>query len=151
MFRDSYKMKKLRLKFIILLTIFVIIVGFGSWLVLIHFFPSFAFLDYPIIPFFFFTVGIISIYVLTGLKIDSNNKLLNTFMLIRGIKMSLALILALVYWKIDRAEIKSFAIMLVAFYLCYLFLETYIYVKLETWNKANLTSLNNKEDDDKKV
>ena len=144
-------MKKLRLKFIFLLTLFVIVVGFGSWLILIHFLPSFAFLDYPIIPFFFYTVGIVSIFILTGLKIDRPNKLLNTFMLIRGIKMFLAVLMAIIYWKVDRAEIKSFAIMLVAFYLCYLFLETYIYIKLETWNKANRVSLNKKEDDDKKV
>ena len=144
-------MKKLRRKFILLLTIFVLVVGFGSWLVLIHFFPSLAFQDYPIIPLFFFTVGISSIYILTGLKIDKPNKLLNTFMLVRGIKMFLAVLMATIYWLVDRAEIRSFAIMLVVFYLCYLFLETYIYIKLETWNRNHLTSLDKREDDDKKV
>lgn len=141
-------MKKLRRKFIILLTFFVIVVGFGSWLLLIHFFPSFAFVDYPIIPLFFYTIGIISIYILTTLKIKKSNKLLNTFMLMRGIKMFLAVVLTVVYWLFDRAEIKSFAIMLAAFYLCYLFLETYIYIKLETWNKKHPTSLDKKENDD---
>ncbi len=138
-------MKKLRLKFIVLLTLFILIVGFGGWLILIHFFPTLAFYDYPIIPIFFFTVGLVSINVMTRLKIDKPNKLLNTFMLIRGIKMMLAVILTTIYWLADRAEIKSFAIMLVAFYLCYLFLETYIYIQLETWNKRNITSLKNKE------
>ena len=145
MLRNSYKMKKLRLKFIVLLTLFILIVGFGGWLILIHFFPTLAFYDYPIIPIFFFTVGLVSINVMTRLKIDKPNKLLNTFMLIRGIKMMLAVILTTIYWLADRAEIKSFAIMLVAFYLCYLFLETYIYIQLETWNKRNITSLKNKE------
>lgn len=145
-------MKKLRLKFILLLTIFVLVVGLGSWLILIHFFPFLAFYDYPLIPLFFFTVGLISIYILTGLKIDRPNKLLNTFMLIRGVKMFLAALLAIAYWLLDRAEIKSFAIMLVAFYLCYLFLETYIYIKIETWNRTKLTTTNKKGgDDDKKV
>lgn len=140
-------MKKLRLKFITLLTFFIVIVGFGGWLILIHFFPNMAFYDYPIIPIFFFTVGLVSINVMTRLKIDKPNKLLNTFMLIRGIKMMLAVILTTIYWLADRAEIKSFAIMLVAFYLCYLFLETYIYIQLETWNKKNLPPLKNKEND----
>ena len=138
-------MKKLRLKFIVLLTLFIVIIGFGGWLILIHFFPTLAFYDYPIIPIFFFTVGFISINLLTRLKVDKPNKLLNTFMLIRGIKMMLAVILTTIYWLVDRAEIKSFAIMLIAFYLCYLFLETYIYIQLETWNKRNITSLKNKE------
>ena len=139
-------MKKLRRKFILLLTLFVVVIGFGSWLVLIHFFPQLAFFDYLLIPLFFFIVGVVSIYILTGLKIDKPNKLLNTFMLIRGIKMFLALVLTTIYWLVDRAEIKSFAIMMVVFYLCYLFLETYIYIKLETWNRKNLPPINKKEE-----
>ena len=67
-------------------------------------------------------------------------------MLIRGIKMFLALVLTTIYWLVDRAEIKSFAIMMVVFYLCYLFLETYIYIKLETWNRKNLPPINKKEE-----
>lgn len=139
-------MKKLRLKFILLLTFFIVIVGFGGWLALIHFFPEMAFYDYPIIPVFFFIVGLVSINIMTRLKIDKPTKLLNTFMLIRGVKMMLAVVLTTIYWLADRAEIKSFAIMLVAFYLCYLFLETYIYIQIETWNKKNITTLKKKED-----
>ena len=139
-------MKKLRRKFIFLLTLFVVVIGFGSWLILIHFFPQLAFFDYPLVPLFFFIVGVVSIYILTGLKIDKPNKLLNTFMLIRGIKMFLALVITTIYWLLDRAEIKSFAIMMVVFYLCYLFLETYIYIKLETWNRKNLPPINKKEE-----
>ncbi len=139
-------MKKLRRKFIFLLTLFVVVIGFGSWLISIHFFPQLAFSDYPLVPLFFFIVGVVSIYILTGLKIDRPNKLLNTFMLIRGIKMFLALVLTTIYWLVDRAEIKSFAIMMVVFYLCYLFLETYIYIKLETWNRKNLPPINKKEE-----
>ena len=142
-------MKKLRRKFILLLTVFVVVLGFGSWLVLINFFPSLAFSDYPLIPLFFYIVGIISIYIMTGLKIDKPNKLLNTFMLIRGVKMFTAISMATAYWLLDRAEIRSFAIMLVAFYLCYLFIETYIYIKIETWNKKNIHPIIKKENHDK--
>lgn len=144
-------MKKLRNKFILLLTLFVIVIGFGTWLIIIHFFPEFAFKDYPLIPLFFYTVGIVSIFILTNLKIDRPNKLLNTFMLIRGVKMFMAVIITIIYWLLDRAEIKSFAIMLVAFYLFYLFLETYIYIQIETWNKINLAPLIKKKDDVEKV
>lgn len=144
-------MRKLRQKFIILLTLFIVIIGFGGWLILIHFFPDLAFKDYPIIPIFFFVVGLISINVLTRLKINKKNTLLNTFMLIRGIKMLSAVMITVIYWLSDRAEIRSFAIMLVAFYLCYLFLETYIYIKIETWNRNNRTSIIKKENNDTKA
>ena len=135
-------MKKLRQKFILLLTLFVVVIGFGSWLILIRFFPQLAFYDYPLIPLFFFVVGVATIYILTGLKIENPNKLFNTFMLIRGIKMFSALAITTIYWLLDRAEIKSFAIMMVVFYLCYLFLETYFYINLETWNRNNLPPTN---------
>ena len=144
-------MKKLKRKFIVLLTLFIVVVGFGGWLILIHFFPYLAFKDYPIIPIFFFTVGLISIQILSRIRLSKPNKLLNTFMMIRGIKMLLAVIMTVIYWLVDRAEIKSFAIMLVAFYLCYLFLETYIYIQLETWNKKNPASTIKRDSDDKGV
>ncbi|NLZ94791.1 MAG: hypothetical protein GX921_03065 [Bacteroidales bacterium] len=139
-------MRKLRQKFTLLLTLFILVVGLGSWLVLTNFFPQLLFQYYPIIPVFFFIIGIVSIYTLTGIKLDKPNKLLNTFMLVRGVKMFLALSLAAVYWLFNRAEIKSFAIMVVVFYLLYLFLETYIYIKLEKWNRKNLSQTNKEED-----
>ncbi len=139
-------MKKLRQKLILLLALFVVVVGVGSWLILINFFPHLAFKDYPLIPLFFLIIGVVSIYILTNLKKERPNKLLNAFMLIRGIKMVFAIILTTVYSLVNRAEIKSFAIMLVVFYLFYLFFETYTYIRLEKWNKKNLTSKNKKEE-----
>ena len=139
-------MRKLRQNFILLLTLFILVVGLGSWLILTNFFPHLAFQDYPLIPLFFFIIGIVSIYTLTGLKLDKPNKLINTFMLIRGVKMVSALALTVAYWLFNPADIKSFAIMVVAFYLLYLFLETYIYIKLEKWNRKNLSKTNKKED-----
>lgn len=139
-------MKKLRQKLILLLALFVVVVGVGSWLILINFFPDLAFKDYPLIPLFFLIIGVVSIYILTNLKKERPNKLLNAFMLIRGIKMVFAIILTTVYSLVNRAEIKSFAIMLVVFYLFYLFFETYTYIRLEKWNKKNLTSKNKKEE-----
>lgn len=139
-------MRKLRQNFILLLTLFVLVVGLGSWLILTNFFPHLVFQDYPLIPLFFFIIGMVSIYTLTGLKLDKPNKLINTFMLIRGVKMFLALTLTALYWLFNRADIQGFAIMVVAFYLLYLFLETYIYIKLEKWNRKNLSQTNKKED-----
>ena len=139
-------MRKLRQNFILLLTLFVLVVGLGSWLILANFFPHLAFQDYPLIPLFFLIIGIVSIYTLTGLKLDKPNKLINTFMLIRGVKMVSALALTVAYWLFNPADIKSFAIMVVAFYLLYLFLETYVYIKLEKWNRKNLSQTNKKED-----
>ena len=135
-------MKKLRQKLILLLTLFIVVIGFGSWLILIQFFPQLAFYDYPLIPLFFYIIGIVTIYILTTLKTENRNKLFKTFMLIRGIKMFLALALTTIYWLVDRAEIKSFAIMMVVFYLCYLFLETFFYINLETWYRNNLPPTN---------
>ena len=139
-------MKKLRRKFILLLVLFIVVVSIGSWLILNMFFPHLLFQDYPLVPLFFLIVGVVPIYTLTKLKLDKPNKLINTFMLVRGVKMFFAIILALAYWKVNSADIKSFAIALVVFYLFYLFLETYIYIKLEKWNRKNLSLINKEEE-----
>ena len=139
-------MKKLRRRFILLLVLFIVVVSIGSWLILNMFFPHLLFQDYPLVPLFFLIVGVVSIYTLTELKLDKPNKLINTFMLVRGVKMFFAIILALAYWKVNSADIKSFAIALVVFYLFYLFLETYIYIKLEKWNRKNLSLINKEEE-----
>lgn len=130
-------MKKLRKKLYYLLTLFIIVIGFGSWMVLLQFFPDLAFKDYPIIPIYFFIVGVISIRVLSHVKYDTSTKLISTLMMERGLKMFTTFILGLVYWLLDRAEIRSFAIMLGAFYILYLFFETYMYVQIENWHKEN--------------
>lgn len=142
-------MKKLRQKLYILLTLFVIVIGFGSWMILLQFFPKLAFIDYPVIPIYFFIVGCISIYVLTHVKYDTPTRLINTLMMERGLKMFTTFVLGLIYWLLDRAEIKSFAIMLAAFYLIYLFFETYMYVQIENWHKKNKKKKTNTENAEK--
>ena len=138
-------MKKLRNKFYLQLALFVGVVSVGLWLVLKYFFPAYLFQDYPLIPLFFLVVGLASIHTLTHLKLDRPNKLLNTFMLIRGIKMVFALGLTALYWLINETTIKEFAIVVVVFYLLYLFLETHIYIQLEKWNRKKLSQNNNKD------
>lgn len=131
-------MNKLKLKLIIILTLFVIIIGLGSWMVLIHFFPELAFADYPLIPVYFYVVGLISISLLSRVNYDNSMKLLNKLMLIRGFKILITMLLGLVYWILDRSEIRSFAIMLAAFYLFYLFFEIYIFAQIEKWHRNNI-------------
>lgn len=130
-------MKKLKLKLYLLLTIFVIVIGLGTWMILIHYFPELAFMDYPIIPAYFLIVGGITISILTRLKYDNSIKLLNKLMIIRGFKIFTTMIIGLIYWLLDRSEIRSFAIMLAVFYLFYLFFEIYIYAQIESWHKKN--------------
>ncbi len=130
-------MKKLKIKLYLLLTIFVLVIGLGTWMVLTHFFPELAFVDYPVIPVYFLIVGGITISVLTRFEFDNSLKLLNKLMIIRGFKIFTTMVIGLIYWLLDRAEIRSFAIMLAAFYLFYLFFEIYIYAQIEDWHKKN--------------
>ncbi len=128
-------MKQLKIKLYSLLALFVIIIGLGTWMVLIHFFPELAFMDYPVIPLYFLIVGAITIAVLTRVKYDNSIKILNKLMVIRGFKIFTTMAIGLIYWLLDRAEIRSFAIMLAAFYLFYLFFEIYIFAQIENWHK----------------
>ena len=139
-------MNKLKKKLIILLTLFVIVIGLGSWTVLTHFFPKLAFIDYPLIPVYFFIVGLVTIILLTRINYDNSINLLNKLMLIRGFKMLTTMIIGLIYWILDRAEIRSFAIMLAVFYLFYLFFEIYIFAEIEKLHKKNKDRQSNLKD-----
>ncbi len=130
-------MKKLKIKLYTLLSIFIIVIGLGTWMVLIHFFPELAFMDYPIIPLYFMIVGGVTIALLTNIQFDNSIKLLNKLMVIRGFKIFTTMAIGLIYWLLDRDEIRSFAIMLAAFYLFYLFFEIYIYAQVEAWHRKS--------------
>lgn len=140
-------MKKLQIKLFTLLTIFAIVVGLGTWMILTKFFPELAFKDYPVIPFYFLIVGGVTIGMLTNVKFENSIKLLNKLMVIRGFKIFTTMIIGLIYWLLDRAEIRSFAIMLAAFYFFYLFFEIYIYAEVEKWNKRNSEAQINTKDE----
>ncbi|HBK32282.1 MAG TPA: hypothetical protein DDZ96_07040 [Porphyromonadaceae bacterium] len=128
-------MKKLAAHLFIVHTLALVVVGYGAWEIINRFFPQILIDGYVIIPLFFFVTGVILIYLMMKIPKDKPKQLVNTYMLLRVVKVFAALILVLIYWFADKAQIRNFAIIFIIFYLIYLMIETYIYIKIEMYLK----------------
>jgi hypothetical protein len=62
---------------------------------------------------------------------DNPKEIVNMYMLLRVIKVFIGVIIITLYWFLDKEQIRSFAIIFIIFYLIYLGIETYIYMKIE--------------------
>ena len=130
-------MERLRNKLILVLTAVILIVGFATQLVITDLLLRELFYGYLAIPVFFMLLGLASIYFLTNDKNIDAKKRASRYMLHRTVKLLLAFAFIIIYWLINKAEIKPFAIVFVVFYLIYLFFETYLYMQIEKTLKKN--------------
>ena len=58
-------------------------------------------------------------------------------MLQRVIKVLTSLAFLLIFWLINKAEIKNFALLFIVFYMIYLIFETWMYLQVEKMMKKN--------------
>lgn len=130
-------MERLRNKLILVLTAVILIVGFAAQIVITDFLSMELFYGFLAIPVFFMLLGLASIFFLTNDKNIDAKKRASRYMLHRTVKLLLAFAFIIIYWLINKAEIKPFAIVFVVFYLIYLFFETYLYMQIEKTLKKN--------------
>ena len=132
-------MSKLKLKAILytFLFIFIGIIGIGAWGILIHFFPQLLFDYYLLVPLFFALFGIGFIIYFTRIKIENDQRLFAVMSIIRGVKLVATVAFGVLFWMLNKTEMKSFILMLTLFYLLYLFFETLSFVQFEKWRKGN--------------
>lgn len=130
-------MEKLRNKLILILTAVILVVGLATQTVMTKFFSTELFYGYLSIPVFYMVIGLASIFFLTHDKNLSAEKRARQYMMHRTIKLLLAFAFIIIYWLINKADIKPFAIVFVVFYLIYLFFETYLYMQIEKTLKKN--------------
>lgn len=113
----------------------VLITGGGIWWVTNHFFPNLLIDEYWIIPLFFFILGLVFIGQFPKAIYKKRDKLVNLYMLMRMIKIFTSFVFILIYWFIDKQNIRNFAILFIIFYLMNLMWETYIYTRMERYIK----------------
>lgn len=131
-------MKKIIRNFIILHTILFVVAGVGIWLILHYFFPNMQVDGYSMIPLFFYVLGLFFIVFLRRTSLDKTKKLVNTYMMFRMIKVFATFVILIVYWLIDKSNIRSFAIVFLIFYLINLIWETYIFTFIEKYIKFKM-------------
>ena len=140
-------MEKTRSKFILILTAVILITGFGLKYLITEALPQYSFSAFTSIPVFFFLLGLGLIYTLTGINNTDGKKLVNKYMLMRVIKVLLSLAFLLVYWLINKREIKNFAVAFIVFYMIFLIFETWVYLQVEKKMKKNVEIKNDVTED----
>lgn len=140
-------MEKTRSKFILILTAVILITGFGLKYLITEALPQYSFSAFTSIPVFFFLLGLGLIYTLTGINNTDGKKLVNKYMLMRVIKVLSSLAFLLVYWLINKREIKNLAVAFIVFYMIFLIFETWVYLQVEKNMKKNVEIKNDVTED----
>ena len=140
-------MEKTRSKFILILTAVILITGFGLKYLITEALPQYSFSAFTSIPVFFFLLGLGLIYTLTAINNTDGKKLVNKYMLMRVIKVLSSLAFLLIYWLINKREIKNFAVAFIVFYMIFLIFETWVYLQMEKNMKKNVEIKNDVTED----
>ena len=140
-------MEKTRSKFILILTAVILITGFGLKYLITEALPQYSFSAFTSIPVFFFLLGLGLIYTLTAINNTDGKKLVNNYMLMRVIKVLSSLAFLLVYWLINKREIKNLAVAFIVFYMIFLIFETWVYLQVEKNMKKNVEIKNDVTED----
>ena len=140
-------MEKTRSKFILILTAVILITGFGLKYLITEALPQYSFSAFTSIPVFFFLLGLGLIYTLTAINNTDGKKLVNKYMLMRVIKVLSSLAFLLVYWLINKREIKNLAVAFIVFYMIFLIFETWVYLQVEKKMKKKVEIKNDVTED----
>ena len=124
-------MENLKKRLNIILTIVMFVCGCGIWWLLQTLLPESYFNWYPVIPGFFYLMGLVFITVITHDYKENQRKLVNLYMIIKLCKVAASLLLGTVYLIFVKVQIKEFSIVFIGFYLLYLGIETYFFYLAE--------------------
>jgi len=124
-------MNKFILKLIISLLVFYPVVGIAMGFVIYEYFPIHYFSLYPVIPSYFTILGVILFITLLHYSKNNPEKIINAYMMIRGIKFLLTVGAILLFVTMSDNYEYEFSLTTVGFYFFYLFIETYIFTKFE--------------------
>lgn len=124
-------MNKFILKLIISLLLFYPVVGFAVGYVLYEYFPMHYFSLYPVIPSYFSILGTILFCALLYYRKNKPEKIVNVYMIMRGVKFLLTIGTILLFVTIYEDFEYEFSITTVGFYFFYIFIETYLFTQFE--------------------
>lgn len=124
-------MQKLANKLMSLFALVMLAAGWGGRGILKNIFPNLELNWYPYIPAVFFVLGIGTIYILTKNYKLEGKKLVNLYMIVKLVKMFVAMIYVLGFYFIVKADLRIFGFVFAAFYAVYIGSEFYIFYSIE--------------------
>jgi len=130
-------MEKLKGHLNLILTVVMLSSGWGVWWLLKSVFPDSYFTWYPVIPSFFYVMGLVFIWVITRDYKENQRKMVNLYMIIKLCKVAAAIALGSIYLIFVKVQIREFSIIFIGFYLLYLGIETFFFYLTEEKIKKN--------------
>jgi len=124
-------MKKLSQQLMSLFALVMLVLGWTGWGILKKLYPEEAFSWYPYIPCVFFLMGISMILILAKNYKREAKKLVNIYMVLKLVKLVMAMVYLLAFYFIVKDDIRVFGIVFAAYYGIYIGLETGIFYLIE--------------------
>jgi len=124
-------MEQLKRRLNIILTIVMLVSGCGIWWLLKNVLPTSYFNWYPVIPGFFYMMGLVFVTFITRDYKENQRKLVNLYMIIKLCKVAASLALGSIYLIFVKVQLRDFSIVFIGFYLLYLGIETYFFYLVE--------------------
>lgn len=112
--------------------------GAGGWGYFLLF-PHHYFGGYPFIPVFFWTFGVFTIHMVEACRRLVPKRLLEVYMLLRVMRVVLALMVMLCYGVVVRIEVRAFLLTFIAHYLIFLIYDSWFFFKFEMNRKNRLS------------
>lgn len=129
-------MEQLNKKLLILYTIILLAAGWSGWGIL-QVLPEQNNLSlYPVIPVFFWILGVVTIYTLTHINRDNPRKVTNIYMIFKLMKFILSAIFVVIILSVANESPKVLLLTFAAYYFIYILCEVLIYSKIEKADKA---------------
>ena len=124
-------MQKLAKQLMSLFTLTILLFGWGGWVILKNIFPNEHFSWYLYIPIMFFLMGNLLIIILAkNYKLEAK-KLVNLYMVIKLVKLVIAMIYILAFYFVVKDDLRAFGLVFAAFYAIYIACEFYIFYSIE--------------------
>ncbi len=127
------KRRRIRLIFRLLsvLTGINLLAGLIAWLLLTYVWPEHYFAYYPLIPVYFWIVGIGMALSMEITHSENPDAITMTYMVARSVKLMLTGIFVGAYAWLVNDDLKEFGLTTLAFYLIFLALESYVFYLYE--------------------
>lgn len=121
-----------------LFTTVMLVSGWGGWWILTAALTDSYFAWYPIIPLFYYIMGLLTIFDLTKSTQSTERQLVNKYMLMKIYKITAAIVIFGLYYFAVNVKIMQFTSVFVSYYIIYLFIETYFLYMTEKTKKRKL-------------
>lgn len=108
--------------------------GMGGW-IYYSISPHHYFGGYPLIPLFFYVFGIFMINMIEDCRKRMPKHMLQIYLLMRVMRMLVAMIVMLIYCIIVREESRGFLLTFIANYLIYLIYDSWFFFTFEANQK----------------